>query len=217
MTTPPTITAEPVYEQEIDGFGTVRLVPVDPARDAVLLHGWVTEERARFWGMGEATLEQVEEIYAHLDSLSTHHGYLVLRDGAPVALFQTYDPEADRVSECYDARPGDFGVHILVGPADGRDAPAGAAGGAAGPERGFTANVLSAVFGFVFADPEHRRIVAEPDAHNAKAVARLERAGFELGPEIVMPEVDLPEVFLPEKRARLAFLTRSAYEASRPA
>ncbi|OEJ27478.1 siderophore biosynthesis protein [Streptomyces agglomeratus] len=214
MTTPATITAEPVYEQEIDGFGTVRLVPVDPARDAALLHGWVTEERAHFWGMGEATVEQVEEIYTHLDSLTTHHGYLVLRDGAPVALFQTYDPEADRVSECYDARPGDFGVHILVGPAGGKGAPAG---GATAPERGFTANLLTAVIGFVFADPEHLRIVAEPDARNARAVARLERAGFELGPEIVMPEVDLPEVFLPEKRARLAFLTRSAYEASRPA
>ena len=34
------------------------------------------------------------------------------------------------------------------------------------------------------------------------------RAGFELGPEVVLPEVDLPEVFIPEKKARLAFLTR---------
>ncbi|MGX1884058.1 GNAT family N-acetyltransferase [Streptomyces sp. NPDC055287] len=204
MTTP--LTAEPVYEQEIDGFGTVRLVPVDPARDAGLLHGWVTEERARFWGMGEATREQVEEIYAHLDSLTTHHGYLVLRDGVPVALFQTYDPEADRVSECYDVRPGDFGVHIFVGPAGG-----------AAPQRGFTANVLAAATGFVFADPGVERLVAEPDALNVKAVARLEGVGFELGPEIVMPEIDLPEVFLPEKRARLVFLTRAAYEASRAA
>ncbi|MGW7052018.1 GNAT family N-acetyltransferase [Streptomyces sp. NPDC054887] len=203
MTTPPTSTAATVYERRIDGFGTVRLVPVDPGRDAGLLHGWVTEERARFWGMREATVEQVEEIYAHLDTLPTHHGYLVLRDDAPVALFQTYDPEADRVSECYDALPGDFGVHILIGPTDG-----------SAPEHGFTAHLLTALIAFVFSDPEHLRIVAEPDARNAKAVALLERTGFRLGPEIVMPEIDLPEVFLPEKRARLAFLTRTAFEAS---
>ncbi len=201
-----TATAEPVYEQKIDGFGTVRLVPVDPARDAGLLHGWVTQERARFWGMGDATREQVQEVYEHLDSLATHHGYLVLRDGEPAALFQTYDPEADRVSECYDARPGDFGVHLLIGPT-----------GDAAPERGFTANLLTATLGFVFADPDRRRVVAEPDALNEKAVARLERAGFVIGPEVVMPEIDLPEVFLPEKRARLAFLTRAAFEASRTA
>ncbi|MGW0312906.1 GNAT family N-acetyltransferase [Streptomyces flavidovirens] len=201
-----TTTAEPVYEQKIEGFGTVRLVPVDPARDAALLHGWVTEERARFWGMGDATREQVEETYAHLDSLSTHHGYLALRDGVPVALFQTYDPEVDRVSECYDARPEDFGVHILIGPTRG-----------AAPESGFTANLLAVLIGFVFADPRHERIVAEPDALNDKAVARLERTGFTIGPEIVMPEIDLPEVFLPEKRARLAFLTRADFEASRSA
>ncbi|GAA1509684.1 GNAT family N-acetyltransferase [Streptomyces albidochromogenes] len=212
MTTPPIDAAETVYgrhsahEQHIDGFGTVRLVPVDPGRDARLLHGWVTEERARFWGMGGTTVEQVEEIYAHLDSLTTHHGYVVLRDGAPVALFQTYDPEADRVSECYDARPGDFGVHILIGPTAG-----------AAPEHGFTGHLLATLIDFVFSDPEHLRIVAEPDAGNAKAVALLERTGFELGPEIVMPEIDLPEVFLPEKRARLAFLTRTAFEASRTA
>lgn len=48
----------------------------------------------------------------------------------------------------------------------------------------------------------------EPDATNEKAIARMVRAGFELGPEVVLPEVDLPEVFIPEKRARLAFLSR---------
>ncbi|NHA00863.1 acetyltransferase [Nocardioides sp. W3-2-3] len=30
------------------------LRPVDPTADAALITGWVTEERAAFWGMGEA-------------------------------------------------------------------------------------------------------------------------------------------------------------------
>ncbi|MFF0568409.1 GNAT family N-acetyltransferase [Streptomyces sp. NPDC004041] len=178
-----------VHDQKIEGFGTVRLVPVDPAADAELLHGWVTEERARFWGMADHTREQVREIYAFVDSLPTHHAYLALRDGVPAALFQTYEPDADPVGECYDVQPGDFGVHLLIAPAEG-----------AGAVKGYTEALLAAFIGYVFSDPAHLRVVVEPDARNDKAIARMVRVGFELGPEIRKPE----------KTARLAFLTRAA-------
>ncbi|MFB7296099.1 GNAT family N-acetyltransferase [Streptomyces rubiginosohelvolus] len=178
-----------VHEQKIEGFGTVRLVPVDPAADAELLHGWVTEERARFWGMADHTREQVREIYEFVDSLPTHHAYLALRDGVPAALFQTYEPDADPVGECYDVRPGDFGVHLLIAPAEGE-----------GAVKGYTDALLTAFIAYVFSDPAHVRVIVEPDARNEKAIARMVRMGFELGPEIRKPE----------KTARLAFLTRAA-------
>ncbi|MFC9029225.1 GNAT family N-acetyltransferase [Streptomyces arboris] len=178
-----------VHEQKVEGFGVVRLVPVDPAADAELLHGWVTEERARFWGMADHTREQVQEIYAFVDSLPTHHAYLALRDGVPAALFQTYEPDADPVGECYDVQPGDFGIHLLIAPAEGE-----------GAVKGYTDALLTAFIGYVFSDPAHLRVVVEPDARNEKALARMVRVGFELGPEIEKPE----------KTARLAFLTRSA-------
>ncbi|PVD03080.1 GNAT family N-acetyltransferase [Streptomyces sp. CS147] len=178
-----------VHEQKIEGFGTVRLVPVDPAADAELLHGWVTEERARFWGMAGHTLEQVREIYEFVDSLPTHHAYLALRDGVPAALFQTYEPDADPVGACYDVQPGDFGVHLLIASAEGE-----------GAVKGYTETLLTAFIAYVFSDPAHVRVVVEPDARNEKAIARMARIGFELGPEIRKPE----------KTARLAFLTRAA-------
>ncbi|MFD6477392.1 GNAT family N-acetyltransferase [Streptomyces anulatus] len=178
-----------VHEQKVEGFGTVRLVPVAPSADVDLLHGWVTEERARFWGMGGHTREQVREIYEFVGSLPTHHAYLALRDGVPAALFQTYEPDADPVGECYDVRPGDFGIHLLIAPAEG-----------AGAVKGYTDALLTAFIGFVFRDPARLRVVVEPDARNGKALARMVRVGFELGPEIVKPE----------KTARLAFLTREA-------
>ncbi|MFB8138695.1 GNAT family N-acetyltransferase [Streptomyces parvus] len=178
-----------VHEQKIEGFGTVRLVPVDPAADAELLHGWVTEERARFWGMADHTREQVREIYEFVDSLPTHHAYLALRDGVPAALFQTYEPDADPVGECYDVQPGDFGVHLLIAPAEGE-----------GAVKGYTEALLTAFIAYVFSDPAHVRVIVEPDARNEKAIARMVRIGFELGPEIQKPE----------KTARLAFLTRAA-------
>ncbi|WP_395359979.1 GNAT family N-acetyltransferase [Streptomyces sp. YH02] len=186
-------TATAAYVRRIDGFGTVTVRPVEPERDAALLHAWVNEERSRFWGMVGTTVEQVRDIYAHLDSLTTHHGFLVSLDDEPVALLQTYDPEADRVSECYEVRPGDIGAHFLIAPHTA-------------PRPGFTGTLLSVLIAFTLHD--HTRLVVEPDAANEKAIARMVRAGFELGPEVVLPEVDLPEVFIPEKKARLAFLTR---------
>ncbi|MEU4061109.1 GNAT family N-acetyltransferase [Streptomyces wedmorensis] len=182
-----------VHDQAVEGLGTVRIAPVDPDRDASLIHGWVNEDRARFWGMGGTSVEQVREIYAHLDSLTTHHGYLVTRDDVPVALLQTYDPDADRVGECYEVLPGDIGVHLLLAPS-------------AAPEPGFSGRLLGALIDFVLRD--RTRIVVDPDASNEKAIARMVRAGFEPGPVVVLPEVDLPEVFIPEKKAQLAFFTR---------
>ncbi|MFD0268912.1 GNAT family N-acetyltransferase [Streptomyces sp. NPDC127106] len=184
---------QPVYTRAVEGFGTVTFTPVDPAVDAALIHSWVSQERARFWGMTEAGPDLVREIYEDVDRRTTHHAYIARRDGVPVALFQSYDCAADRVCECYEVQPGDTGVHMLLAPAR------------AGAEHGFSGRLIGAFLDFLHAEGGARRIVAEPDARNAKAIARLERSGFVLGPEVELPEIDLPEVFVPAKRARLAF------------
>lgn len=175
-----------VFEQAVEGFGLVAIVPVRPAEDLDLIYGWVTEERAKYWGMTEHSREHVLEIYEFLDSLDTHHAFLVLREGEPIALFQTYEPDADPVGECYDVEPGDIGAHLLVGPARGNARP------------GFTGALMGVFAAYLFSDPEHLRIVVEPDARNEQAAIRMRRTGFTIGPEIR----------LPEKTARLAFLRR---------
>ncbi|GAB1336517.1 GNAT family N-acetyltransferase [Streptomyces sp. E-15] len=186
-----------LHVQHVDGYGTVRVRPLDPQGDADLVHGWVSDERAAFWGMNGLTREQVAEVYAHMATLDTHHAHLVTRDGVPVALFQTYEPSADRVGECYDARPGDLGVHLLLAPA-----------GPGGPHPGWTAALLKALTTYVLLVLDRDRIVIDPDVRNAAAIARFERQGFSRGPAVVLPEVDLPDVYLPEKHAQLAFLDR---------
>ncbi|GHI06565.1 siderophore biosynthesis protein [Streptomyces cellostaticus] len=185
------------YEQHIDGFGTVRIRPLDPEADAEAVHAWVSDERAAFWGMTGLTRAQVADTYAHMATLGTHHAHLVTKDGEPAALLQTYEPEADRVGECYEVRPGDIGVHLLLAPAT-----------AAGPRPGWTSALLTAMSSYVLLVLDRRRVVVDPDVRNAKAIARFARQGFRQGPEVVLPEVDLPDVYLPEKRAQLAFLTR---------
>ncbi|MFJ3199744.1 GNAT family N-acetyltransferase [Streptomyces sp. NPDC086989] len=198
MTSSSASTRQPVYAQRVEGLGTITLTPVDPAADAALIHSWVTEERARFWGMGEASRELVQEIYEDVDRRTTHHAFLARRDGEPVALFQTYDCTEDRVGECYEVQPGDTGVHLLIGPARGA------------AESGFSSGLVGAFLSYVLSGGTTRRVVAEPDARNEKAIARLVRSGFELGPEVELPEIDLPEVHLPAKRARLAFFRPGA-------
>ncbi|MFF5014050.1 GNAT family N-acetyltransferase [Streptomyces sp. NPDC001165] len=188
---------EHVHEQVIDGFGTVRIRPLDPAADAEVVHAWVSDERAAFWGMTGLTRAQVAEIYAHMAGLDTHHAHLVTKDGEPAALLQTYEPDADRVGECYEVRPGDIGVHLLLAPA-----------AAGGPRPGWTAALLMAMSSYVLLDLDRRRVVVDPDVRNTKAIARFERQGFRRGPEVVLPEIDIPDVYLPEKRAQLAFLER---------
>ncbi|MFF8448929.1 GNAT family N-acetyltransferase [Streptomyces leeuwenhoekii] len=186
-----------VHEQRVDGFGTFRVLPLDAERDAGVLHRWVSEERAAFWGMNGLTREQVAGIYAHMDTLDTHHALLLVRDGEPAALLQTYEPDADRVGECYEVRPGDIGIHLLLAPA-----------GADGARPGWTSALIAVITAYVFGTLGRTRIVIDPDVRNDKAIARFVKQGFTAGPEVVLPEIDLPDVYLPEKRAQLAFLDR---------
>ncbi|MEU9338119.1 GNAT family N-acetyltransferase [Streptomyces sp. NPDC048290] len=186
-----------VHQEAVDGFGTVRVLPLDPERDAPAVHGWVSAERAVFWGMTGVDRRGVTEIYAHMESLDTHHAYLVVKDNTPVALFQTYEPDADRVGACYEVRPGDIGVHLLVAPA-----------GPGGVRPGWGAALMSVLLGFALLTLDRQRIVVDPDTRNQKALARMVRSGFTPGPVVLLPEIDLPDVYLPEKRAQLAFLER---------
>ncbi|MBZ9641206.1 GNAT family N-acetyltransferase, partial [Streptomyces sp. PSKA30] len=181
-----------------DGFGTVRILPLDAKGDAELIHGWVSEERAAFWGMNGLTREQVADIYAHMDTLDTHHAHLAVRDGEPVALLQTYEPGADRVGEAYEVRPGDIGVHLLLAPT-----------GPGGARPGWTALLVAAITSYALLTLDRQRIVVDPDVRNDRAIARFVRQGFEAGPKVVLPEIDLPDVYLPEKHAQLAFLDRA--------
>jgi hypothetical protein len=179
-----------IYEEELPGLGRLRLVTVVPESDADLLYSWVREERARFWGMRSLSREEVRDIYLFLDSLETHHAYLMCVDGSPAGIFQTYDPLHDPVGDAYEARAEDTGMHLLLAPATQ-------------PVRNFTPTVVAALTRFLLADPAKDRIVAEPDARNAKAIRRFQGCGFEVG----------PKVQLAEKEAQLVFLTRERFES----
>ena len=178
-----------IYAEELPGWGSLRIVPLIPSEDIELVHQWVSQPRARFWGMTEKSREEVQGIYEFLDSLDTHHAFLVIRDGEPLALFQTYEPLHDPVGEAYPAREEDIGMHLLLAPAT-RSIPH------------FTPRLATSLLKYMFSVPGKDRIIVEPDARNAKALRRREATCFELGPIIQ----------LEEKEAQLGFLTRAGFE-----
>lgn len=170
------------------------LRPLDPLKDAELLHTWVTHPKAAFWMMQDAKLEDVERAYMEVAADEHHHALLGLQDGVPAFLMEKYDPVHRELVGLYEPQPGDVGMHFLV--------PATET-----PVHGFTRAVITAVMDELFADPRTRRVVVEPDVTNKAVHALNEAVGF-------VPEREIQK---PEKKALLSFCTRPQYLAARAA
>jgi len=168
---------------------------VDAVSDGPLLHSWVTQPYAAFWGMQSATVEAVVKEYSKIQATGHHHAVLGLDGGVPAFLMEEYLPSSSPLAAAYAAQHGDIGMHLLVAP------PSGA------PRPGYTTAVMDAVLERLFLDPGVERVVVEPDARNAKIHVLNERLGFQPAGIIT----------LPDKEALLSFCTRSDYHAARAA
>ncbi|MFG2355989.1 GNAT family N-acetyltransferase [Streptomyces sp. NPDC048521] len=167
---------------------TFTIRPLDPLKDAEVLHGWVTHPKAVYWMMQDAKPEDVERAYREIAADEHHHAFLGLCDGQPAFLMEKYDPAHRELAGLYEPRPGDVGMHFLVPPTDT-------------PVHGYTRAVITAVMAYLFEDPATRRVVVEPDVRNTAVHALNEAVGF-------VPE---REIRKPEKRALLSFCTREQF------
>lgn len=168
------------------------LRPLDPLKDAELLHGWVTHPKAAFWMMGNATLPDVEREYMAIAAHEHHDAFIGLHRGVPAFLMERYDPRHVELVGLYDPEPGDVGMHFLTAPSDVRIP-------------GFTRDVITKVMETLFADPATERVVVEPDVDNKAVHALNEAVGFR--PHQVIQK--------PEKKALLSFCTREQFFESR--
>ncbi|MEU8650328.1 GNAT family N-acetyltransferase [Streptomyces sp. NPDC048737] len=171
--------------------GRLTFRPLDPLKDAGLLHSWVTHPKAAFWMMQDATLVDVERAYTEIAADEHHHALLGLHDGTPAFLMEHYDPRHRELVGLYEPRPGDVGMHFLVAPTDR-------------PVHGFTRAVITAVMARLFQDPATARVVVEPDVSNKAVHALNEAVGF-------VPEREIDK---PEKKALLSFCTRERFTAA---
>lgn len=172
--------------------GELTFRAVDPEADAATLHRWVTDPKAVFWMMQDASVADVCREYRAIADTDGHDAFLGSVDGRPSFLVELYDPGRSELAEHATFGPGDVGMHVLVAPTDV-------------PVPGFTALVMAATMRLCFADPRVDRVVVEPDARNDKIAVLNADAGF------VVERL----VQLRAKTAVLSSCTRAQFRASR--
>ena len=180
------------FHTRIDGMGRFHIRSLAVPDDMPLIHGWLSQPFARFWGMQDMTPDELADFYRRMPREDRGRGYLGFHEGVPCFLIECYNPARDPVGAHYDVQPGDCGMHILVAPSE-RRIP------------GFTRAVFTTVMRFLFEQQGAERVVVEPDTRNERIHALNKYAGFEY-------EADTIE--LPEKTANLAFCTRARFEST---
>src|SRR5690606_15197540 len=79
-----------VYAERDPVLGSVTVTVLDPDADLDVILDWVRRPWARFWGLAELDRTALRDLYAYVDSLPSHHAFLIRIDGRPVVLLQTY-------------------------------------------------------------------------------------------------------------------------------
>ncbi len=146
---------------------------LNPHADADLLFGWLSQPRAKFWGMVDKPRDEVVEIYTWIQQQPHLSAHLVELNGVPVALLQTWDPAVDEVGASYPRRDGDLGVHLFVARVPGL--------------AGLAEELFGHLRSWLLARQGLRRLVAEPDVENRASLAMLTRFGFTFGPRVQLP------------------------------
>lgn len=177
-----------LYKQDIPGVGELKLRPIDLKRDVATVHGWVTQPYAKYWGMLESTREEFLASYEEIENNPHHHTYIGTLNDEPVFLMERYKASEDIIAAHYTAQLNDYGMHILVAPAQKRI-----------PQ--FTWHIFATIMDYFFSLPYVERVVVEPDVNNEKIHVLNKKAGF----------VYQGEIQLPNKVAALAICTRENY------
>ncbi|MEX0729405.1 MAG: GNAT family N-acetyltransferase [Aquisalimonadaceae bacterium] len=179
------------FIRHVPGCGEFRLRPLQLDEDVPLIHDWVSRDYARYWGMQDQSVADVRAAYEQIANAPHSSAFAGLYNGRLSFLMEKYHALDEPIANCYEARSGDYGMHILVAP----------------PRHhipGFTWHAFTTVMAFMFSDPRVERVVVEPDVRNDKIHALNNRAGF-----LYQRVIELPG-----KQAYLAFCTRAGFDTA---
>ena len=179
------------FTKEIEGIGAFTLKTFNLAYHAPILHQWVTQPYAKYWGMQDNSLQQVTQAYGEM--IETGHtqifmGYL---NGEAAFLLEAYQPEHEDISQYMSLEYGDMGMHILMAPV-------------IKPVAGFSYGVFQCIMHFIFEELKAKRIVVEPDHENEKIHRLNKQLGF----------FHHDKVTLPHKQAYLASCTQLQFNSA---
>ena len=181
--------AMPLFSRTYKDLGTIEIRHFRITQDSIVLHQWVNEDYAVFWGMQGYTLPQVQQEYAKLVRPEHYDVFVGVYNERIVFVLERYAPQYDPISALYNVQAHDCGIHVIVAPPKVKIP-------------NFTWYAFRTIMDFVFEDSNVQRILVEPDIRNKKMFALCQRLGFQLDKIVEMPH----------KTAQLAFLERSHYE-----
>ncbi|WP_253900460.1 GNAT family N-acetyltransferase [Mycobacterium asiaticum] len=164
---------------EFSGLFSLRSLDID--RDLDLLHLWMNDsEVAKYWQ--KPWSPRRIECYLREQQLSSHScPYLGELNGEPMSYWELYRADLDPLSQYYEARAHDAGIHMLLGPSKYRG-------------QRIAADLLRVISAWQLeADPLATRVIGEPDASNVRLIRVAELAGFRR----------VTDLDLPHKRAAL--------------
>lgn len=154
---------------------TFRLMTRD---DLPLVHEWHQRPHVVRWWTAHTTFEETENHYLPtIDGAEPTQHYLALLDGEPLGMVQTYlvsdYPDFAALTE---EGEGTAGLDLFIGDEE-------QTGLGLGTE--LIERFLSEI---VFARPETRACIADPDLENSASMRAFEKAGFRKVRELVDPE-----------------------------
>lgn len=162
---------------------TISFRAVSLERDLGRLHRWLANDHVKpYWDLDRplsAFRDRLAEKIAD-DHLTPYVGSL---EYVPMSYWECYWAARDDVANHYDAHPEDRGVHLLIGPEEYIG-------------HGYATPLLRAVVAMQFRHPETRRVIAEPDARNERAIRAFERAGFTVEREFRFTEAEKDAVLV---------------------
>lgn len=182
-------TLSDLYRKELAKGAVFSIRSMDMGKDLPIIHEWVNMDYAiQFWQM-DGPVAMLQKMYEEVMSNPNAHSFIGCLDGIPVCQVDAYDPRHDEVGDCYRAREGDIGIHLIMGPLKQA-------------VTNLSAKIVMAFCELFFNHPNVQQVVAEPDIANRPANWLLHRLKFDL----------IGRVELSTKSANLYCLSRDSYE-----
>lgn len=140
--------------------------------DVPILYKWMRSQYAGPLLNRDVPPRELEESYASMIESDFAHPFMGLINETPVCQVNIYKTSQDAISLYYDARPGDYGLQLIVGPLAIQDN---------------IAVLLRTCLDYFFSFPETGRFVADIETKNEWTNTLFKMAGFRYHQKINIP------------------------------
>jgi hypothetical protein len=142
---------------------TISVRAFDPASDTPILFKWMSQEYAGPLMERAFAPQALEESYTCMIESDFAQPFMGMVNNVPVCQVDVYKTRQDVISLYYDARPGDYGLHLVIAPLAIQDN---------------IAILVRTCIEYFFSFPEVGRIVADIEIRNEWNHELFKKAGF---------------------------------------